>query len=37
MMLKLLIVDDSALMRRLLVQLFQSSGEFKVEVARDGS
>lgn len=36
-MLKLLIVDDSALMRRLLVQLFRASGEFQVEVARDGN
>ncbi|MYM39199.1 chemotaxis-specific protein-glutamate methyltransferase CheB [Duganella qianjiadongensis] len=35
-MLKLLIVDDSALMRRLLQQLFKASGEFRVEVARDG-
>lgn len=36
-MLKLLIVDDSALMRRLLVKLFQASGDFRVEVARDGN
>jgi two-component system chemotaxis response regulator CheB len=33
---KLLIVDDSALMRRLLGDLFRAEGDFAVEVARDG-
>jgi two-component system chemotaxis response regulator CheB len=33
---RLLIVDDSALMRRLLVGLFEAVGGFEVSVARDG-
>jgi two-component system chemotaxis response regulator CheB len=33
---KLLVVDDSALMRRLLARLFTAEGDFDVEVARDG-
>ncbi|MEN2787246.1 chemotaxis-specific protein-glutamate methyltransferase CheB [Sphingomonas qilianensis] len=36
-MIKLLIVDDSPLMRRLLTDLFAASGEFQVELARDGA
>ncbi|MFC0202832.1 chemotaxis-specific protein-glutamate methyltransferase CheB [Novosphingobium soli] len=35
-MTKLLIVDDSALMRRLLTEIFQSAGDFDVAVARNG-
>jgi two-component system chemotaxis response regulator CheB len=35
-MIKLLIVDDSALMRRQLTQLFQSEGGFEVRQARNG-
>jgi len=35
-MIKLLIVDDSALMRRQLTQLFQSQGDFDVRQARNG-
>ncbi|MDP3660351.1 chemotaxis-specific protein-glutamate methyltransferase CheB [Phenylobacterium sp.] len=35
-MIKLLIVDDSPLMRRLLGELFASEGDFEVAVARDG-
>ncbi len=35
-MIKLLIVDDSALMRRLLGDLFKSQGDFDVAFARDG-
>jgi two-component system chemotaxis response regulator CheB len=33
---KLLVVDDSALMRRLLGEVFKSQGDFDVEFARDG-
>jgi len=33
---KLLVVDDSALMRRLLLRVFTAEGDFEVEVARDG-
>jgi two-component system chemotaxis response regulator CheB len=33
---KLLIVDDSPLMRRLLTEIFESAGDFEVVVARDG-
>ncbi len=36
-MTRLLIVDDSALMRRLLTEIFASAGDFEVEVARDGA
>lgn len=36
-MIKLLIVDDSPLMRRLLVEIFTAAGDFIVEVARDGA
>ena len=36
LMLKLLIVDDSALMRRHLTQLFESEGEFIIRHARNG-
>ncbi len=35
-MIKLLIVDDSALMRRLLGQIFAAEDDFVVEIARDG-
>jgi two-component system chemotaxis response regulator CheB len=34
---KLLIVDDSALMRKLLEQIFQEEGDFEVHVARNGA
>jgi two-component system chemotaxis response regulator CheB len=33
---KLLVVDDSPLMRRLLTSLFAAAGDFEVEAARDG-
>jgi two-component system chemotaxis response regulator CheB len=33
---KLLVVDDSPLMRRLLADLFAEAGDFEVEIARDG-
>ncbi len=36
MVTKLLIVDDSALMRRLLTQVFEAEGDFEIRVARDG-
>lgn len=35
-MIRLLIVDDSALMRRLLGELFRDEGDFEVAYARDG-
>ena len=35
-MIRLLVADDSALMRRLLVELFEAEGDFEVAVARDG-
>ena len=35
-MIRLLVVDDSALMRRLLVELFEAEGDFDLAVARDG-
>jgi len=35
-MIKLLIVDDSALMRRQLMNLFQAEGDFEVRQARNG-
>lgn len=35
-MIKLLVVDDSALMRKLLGQVFAAEGDFEVEFARDG-
>jgi len=35
-MIKLLIVDDSALMRRQLVSLFESEGDFEIHQARNG-
>ncbi|MHB8067866.1 MAG: protein-glutamate methylesterase/protein-glutamine glutaminase [Desulfobaccales bacterium] len=35
-MIKLLIVDDSALMRRQLTQIFASAGDFKIRQARNG-
>lgn len=35
-MIKLLIVDDSPLMRRLLIDIFSRDREFTVEIARDG-
>ncbi len=35
-MIKLLIVDDSALMRRQLTTLFQSAGDFEIRIARNG-
>jgi len=34
---KLLIVDDSALMRRALTQIFETAGGFQIQTARDGS
>jgi two-component system, chemotaxis family, protein-glutamate methylesterase/glutaminase len=34
---RLLVVDDSALMRRLLTDIFSSEPDFEVELARDGS
>ncbi len=34
---RLLIVDDSALMRRLLTTIFAASGEFEIETARNGA
>lgn len=36
-MIKLLVVDDSPLMRRLLTDIFTAAGDFTVEVARDGA
>lgn len=36
-MIKLLVVDDSALMRRLLTEIFTSAGDFTVVTARDGA
>lgn len=36
-MIKLLIVDDSALMRRLLSEIFSEAGDFEIEIARDGN
>lgn len=33
---KLLIVDDSALMRRTLTQIFETAGGFEIQTARDG-
>jgi two-component system chemotaxis response regulator CheB len=36
MAIKLLIVDDSALMRRQLAQLFEAEGDFEVRMARNG-
>ena len=35
-MIKVLVVDDSALMRRLLANVFNSEGDFTVDIARDG-
>jgi two-component system chemotaxis response regulator CheB len=35
-MIKLLIVDDSALMRRQLVSLFEAEGDFEIRLARNG-
>lgn len=35
-MTRLLVVDDSPLMRRLLADLFAEAGDFEVEIARDG-
>lgn len=35
-MTKLLIVDDSALMRRQLTQIFEAAGDFEIRVARNG-
>lgn len=35
-MIKLLIVDDSALMRRLLTTIFQAEGDFEIRQARNG-
>jgi two-component system chemotaxis response regulator CheB len=37
MAIKLLIVDDSALMRRTLTQIFESAGGFIIETAHDGA
>ena len=36
-MIKVLIVDDSALMRRLLTTLFESTGDFSIRLARNGT
>ena len=36
MPIKLLIVDDSALMRRQLTQLFEAEGDFVIRYARTG-
>lgn len=36
-MIRLLIVDDSALMRRLLNEIFTAAGDFHVEIARSGA
>ncbi len=36
-MIRLLVVDDSALMRRLLGQVFAAQGDFDLHVARDGA
>lgn len=36
-MIRLLIVDDSALMRRQLTRLFEEAGEFEIRTARDGA
>ena len=36
-MIRLLVVDDSPLMRRLLVGIFEAESDFTVEVARDGA
>lgn len=36
-MIRLLVVDDSALMRKLLTDIFSSEGDFQVESANDGS
>lgn len=36
MTIRLLIVDDSALMRRQLTQLFQAEGDFEIRLARNG-
>ena len=36
-MIRLLVVDDSALMRRLLTNVFEAAGGFEVEVARNGA
>jgi len=35
-MIRLLIVDDSALMRRRLQQIFEAEGDFRLELARNG-
>ncbi len=35
-MIRLLVVDDSPLMRRLLADLFAEAGDFQVEIAREG-
>jgi two-component system chemotaxis response regulator CheB len=36
-MVKLLVIDDSALMRRLLREIFTAEGDFEVRTARDGA
>jgi two-component system chemotaxis response regulator CheB len=36
MAIKILIVDDSALMRRQLVEVFKRAGEFEIRTARNG-
>ncbi|MES2492493.1 MAG: chemotaxis response regulator protein-glutamate methylesterase [Pseudomonadota bacterium] len=35
-MIRLLLVDDSPLMRRLLTEMFEDAGDFEIEVARNG-
>jgi two-component system, chemotaxis family, protein-glutamate methylesterase/glutaminase len=37
MPIKLLVVDDSALMRRALVQIFETAGGFEIQTAHDGA
>lgn len=36
LVIRLLLVDDSPLMRRLLTEIFEAAGDFEIEVARDG-
>ena len=36
-MIRLLIVDDSALMRKLLSEIFAQEGDFDIRIARNGA
>ena len=36
-MIKVLVVDDSALVRKLLVEVFSAEADFEVQIARDGA